>query len=194
MTTDDINLRRECLLSTGATAEFPQLIEAALAPACLQALADHHFTHLTLQCGHALPTYQAWVARGAPAPPSLTVRAFDFNRASLTADMQRCQAVAGRVTQGLVICHAGAGTILECLRLQLLVIVVPNATLLDNHQVELAREVQRLGHATMADPAGLADAIRSACRSGDQTREIIPIGARCNFAQIIDEVVGYEDV
>ncbi len=41
----------------------------------------------------------------------------------------------------------GAGTALDALRLDLPIIMVPNPALLDNHQAELAEELQRQGYA-----------------------------------------------
>lgn len=46
----------------------------------------------------------------------------------------------------LIIAHAGSGTILEALRLGKRLVVVPNGELMDNHQVELARELGGQGY------------------------------------------------
>lgn len=45
---------------------------------------------------------------------------------------------------------AGSGTILDVLRLQKPLIVVPNPTLLDDHQQELASALAGLGHVKAA--------------------------------------------
>ena len=45
----------------------------------------------------------------------------------------------------------GAGTILDGMRLSVPLIVVPNDSLLDNHQDELAEELESQGYATRSD-------------------------------------------
>jgi beta-1,4-N-acetylglucosaminyltransferase len=45
----------------------------------------------------------------------------------------------------------GSGTILDAMRLGLPLIVVPNPSLLDNHQQELADELERQGYVTKSD-------------------------------------------
>jgi UDP-N-acetylglucosamine transferase subunit ALG13 len=46
----------------------------------------------------------------------------------------------------LVLTGAGSGTILDVLRIGKPLIVIPNPTLLDDHQTELAVSLQELGH------------------------------------------------
>ena len=46
----------------------------------------------------------------------------------------------------VVLISEGSGTILEVLRLEVPLIVVPNPELLDNHQVELAEELAAQGY------------------------------------------------
>ena len=51
----------------------------------------------------------------------------------------------------LLTVYTGAGTILDGMRLGLALVVVPNAGLLDNHQDELAEELELQGYATRSD-------------------------------------------
>ena len=43
--------------------------------------------------------------------------------------------------------HEGSGSVLDALRLAVPLVVVPNPSLLDNHQEELAEEMARQGYA-----------------------------------------------
>jgi beta-1,4-N-acetylglucosaminyltransferase len=47
---------------------------------------------------------------------------------------------------GLVICHAGVGTVMETLRMKKKVIVVVNPSLMDNHQLEVAAALEEDEH------------------------------------------------
>tara|TARA_R110002060_G_scaffold9744_2_gene14660 strand:+ start:1010 stop:1171 length:162 start_codon:yes stop_codon:yes gene_type:complete len=51
----------------------------------------------------------------------------------------------------LTIFTVGAGTILDAMRLAVPLVVVPNSSLLDNHQEELAAELEAQGYATKAN-------------------------------------------
>ncbi|POS85304.1 hypothetical protein EPUL_003000 [Erysiphe pulchra] len=179
-------LRRECLVTTGATAVFPELIKSALSHGSLQALVNHKFTHITYQCGESLNIFKQWKPK---VTYDLILNAFDFNQEGLSEEMKRCKARVGISEAGLVICHAGAGTILEALRYGIPMIVVPNDTLMDNHQEELAEELDRQGYATKSTIRGLPEAIQKACTKEPRAWA----GHNASLAPIINDVVGYEE-
>jgi len=60
---------------------------------------------------------------------------------------------------GLVVSHAGAGSILEALRGGVPTIVVVNTALMNNHQAELAGAMSDRGHLALASPASLAEVV-----------------------------------
>ena len=95
---------KECLITIGATAKFPELIEAALSEDCLQKLAGNGFTHLNVQYGDLKDHF----SRLKPADTKgLNIRGFGFNKSGLNAEIRACQAKPGVSEEGLVICHAG---------------------------------------------------------------------------------------
>ncbi|KAI9823198.1 MAG: N-acetylglucosaminyldiphosphodolichol N-acetylglucosaminyltransferase catalytic subunit alg13 [Thelocarpon impressellum] len=49
-------------------------------------------------------------------------------------------------SEGVILSHAGSGSILDGLRLGVPLIVVPNPRLLNDHQVELAEELAAQGY------------------------------------------------
>jgi beta-1,4-N-acetylglucosaminyltransferase len=88
----------------------------------------------------------------------------------------------------LIISHAGAGSCLEALELSKPLIVITNDCLMDNHQVEIAKQLYKLEHLYYSNCKGLLELIKIMDLSklkpfpGDKSK---------NIASIIDEVMGY---
>jgi beta-1,4-N-acetylglucosaminyltransferase len=131
-----------CFVTTGATAPFTALIESVLTPPSLDALLSNGFTHLLVQYGSAKDVFtKASSTARSHVLDKLIIDGIDFNPDGLQAQLGLVQQ-----SKGLVISHAGSGSILEALRYQVPLIVVPNTGLLDNHQVELADAMERSGY------------------------------------------------
>lgn len=96
-------MTKECLITTGATAKFTGLIQAALSPECLQAFADNGFTRLNFQCGNSFPDFEDLKPKDTRG---LEINAFGFNKHGLLKEMKACQEMNG-IEKGLIICHAG---------------------------------------------------------------------------------------
>ena len=100
------------------------------------------FTHLLVQYGSAKEIYtQASTAARSHAQDRMIIDGIDFNPDGLEAQLRLVQQ-----SKGLTISHAGSGSILEALRYQIPLIVVPNTSLLDNHQEELAVAMEQSGY------------------------------------------------
>lgn len=97
-------IRRECFLTIGATADFPQLLAAAVAEPTLQKLRDLGFTNLTLQVGE-LADY--FLRIKPDDSKGINIRHFAFNKNGLQDEMRKCQAKPGVSEEGVVVCHAG---------------------------------------------------------------------------------------
>ncbi|KAE8445318.1 hypothetical protein EG329_013556 [Mollisiaceae sp. DMI_Dod_QoI] len=184
----EMKTKKVCFVTTGATAEFRELIQAVLSPDCLRALKDEGFTTMNFQCGDTLKDFPSLMPHNILG---MELNAFAFKKDGLNRDMRECQALEGQREQGLIILHAGAGTVMDAMRLGLSMVVVPNTSLLDNHQDELALELDAQNYATRSDIPGLANAIRLACLK--QARPWAP--QKTVLKKIVDETVGYnEDV
>ena len=107
---------------TVGTTKFDQLVNAVTSKIALEWMECNGFSSLTIQHG-----------RGAKPEilthsSSIKIQSYDF-RPSLKEDMEHAD---------LILSHAGAGTVMECLRMNKKLVVVINTALMDNHQMELA--------------------------------------------------------
>ncbi|KAG8929767.1 N-acetylglucosaminyldiphosphodolichol N-acetylglucosaminyltransferase catalytic subunit alg13 [Tulasnella sp. 417] len=132
---------KRAFVTVGST-KFDALIQQVLADATLQKLRENGFTDLVIQAGNSvLPVgwnLTAEEVRGDIGGLSVTVWKF---KASLSDEIECAD---------LVVSHAGSGTILDTLRAGKRLIVVPNNTLLDDHQTELAKALHERGHLVAA--------------------------------------------
>ncbi|OHE95303.1 glycosyltransferase family 28 domain-containing protein [Colletotrichum orchidophilum] len=164
-------LERHCLVTVGATARFTQLLTEVLSAAFLDFIAESRYTHLTLQCGKDYADF----SRQMLPPllnryPGIEITAFDFVD-DLTTEMVKCRAQPGVREAGVVICHAGTGTILDGMRVSVPLVVVPNPTLKDNHQVELAEEIQRQGYGIWGRLGDISWALEQLALQLDKTEQ-----------------------
>ncbi|KAI0472599.1 glycosyltransferase family 28 C-terminal domain-containing protein [Xylariaceae sp. FL0804] len=156
---------RTALVTIGATAGFRELLDEVASAAFRRALADRGYTDLLVQCGPDETYFGAAVAAAATTgreqgqeEERLRVDAFAY-----TDDMEACMrrtARSGSVADcGVIICHAGSGTVLSALDYDTKVITVPNPTLMDNHQAELAEELEEQGYVVHGKLGKLVEAI-----------------------------------
>ena len=144
--------RKVCFVTTGATAPFTGLIESVLESSTINELQRQGYTYLLVQFGTAKDVYEngVKVARTRMhqkvATPDIAIDGIDFSHDGLEEQFQLVQQ-----SKGLVISHAGSGTILAALRYQIPLIVVPNTALLDNHQEELAVAMENSNYLIRGD-------------------------------------------
>uniref|UniRef100_A0A8C3L2B4 UDP-N-acetylglucosamine transferase subunit ALG13 n=1 Tax=Chrysolophus pictus TaxID=9089 RepID=A0A8C3L2B4_CHRPC len=124
------------------------------------------------------------IGRGAlqPAPqrgPAFVREVFRFKE-SLAEDLRSAD---------LVISHAGAGSCLETLEEGKPLLVVINEKLMDNHQLELARQLHKDGHVLYCNCSTLVETLQSMDLS---TLKPFPPGQPEKFALFLDKVAGFE--
>ncbi|XP_077164941.1 UDP-N-acetylglucosamine transferase subunit ALG13 [Paroedura picta] len=156
---------------TVGTTSFDDLIAALTDTEAPQVLQDLGYSRLVLQIG-----------RGTVVPVSVSTPVFIQEvyryKSSLVKDIQEAD---------LVISHAGAGSCLEVLEAQKPLLVVVNDKLMDNHQLELARQLHRDGHLFYCTCRTLLQTLQSMDLS---TLKPFPPGKPEKFAEFLDKVVG----
>ncbi|KIY52469.1 hypothetical protein FISHEDRAFT_35130 [Fistulina hepatica ATCC 64428] len=177
-------------VTVGST-KFDALITVVSSPIFHEVLQELGYTHLHVQHGTSIP-------QEIPEPSSLSNVSYYAYKPSLQEEYELAD---------LVISHAGSGTILSVLRLEpsTPLIVVPNLTLADDHQRELADALADMGYLIAVNVESqndshnadnlarrllnsLIDAVRSL-----QSQELkqFPQLEGSRFARILDEEMGF---
>ncbi|CAE6516889.1 unnamed protein product [Rhizoctonia solani] len=179
-----MSTKPKCVFVTVGSTKFDDLAHVILSPAVLDVLRDRQFHRLVFQCGNS-------EVKGCIQGPTM-VDEWNWKDEARDIDISvwRFSPELGEQFQeaDLVISHAGSGTILEVLRLPKPLIVVPNETLLDNHQVELADALGELGHLFSATPRTLAKTIAT---YDESTLKPFPQFDGSKFSAIMDEEMGF---
>ncbi|KAJ5569966.1 family 28 glycosyltransferase [Penicillium hispanicum] len=143
-----------CFVTVGATASFEKLLQVVFDESFFRVLASYQYTHLAVQFGvGGQAIWDEFITSnplGSEGLHGIVAYAFDFKP---SLDIYYGLAMWNPLRDqelGLVISHAGTGSILEAIRSGLPLIVVPNPDLADNHQEELALQMQRAEYALMA--------------------------------------------
>ncbi|KAJ5898920.1 UDP-N-acetylglucosamine transferase subunit alg13 [Penicillium taxi] len=142
---------RTCFVTVGASASFKPLLRYVLSEPFFRQLVLSDFTHLIVQYGHDGESLWEQFLNDNPTDSEtlhgLALGGFDF-KPSLAPYMELVTADDEQHRKlGIVISHAGTGTILDALHFGLNMIIVPNNNLADNHQEELAMMLYRIGYA-----------------------------------------------
>jgi beta-1,4-N-acetylglucosaminyltransferase len=140
------NASRKVFVTVGTTL-FEGLVKAVTTEEAMQWMVSNGYTHLVIQYGKgrrpSISSYAGLLHAGV-----MSVECYGF-KPSLELDMKDAD---------LIISHAGAGTVMECVRLKRRMVVVINTILMDNHQTELAEAMAERGHVhVVQDPKALAN-------------------------------------
>ncbi|XP_041111995.1 UDP-N-acetylglucosamine transferase subunit ALG13 homolog isoform X1 [Polyodon spathula] len=158
---------------TVGTTSFDELISCVTSEDVILALRELGYGRLVLQIGRG--TVQ-------PVPYSsaqFTLEVFRY-KDSITEEIR---------TADLVISHAGAGSCLETLGAGTPLLVVVNDQLMNNHQLELARQLHRDGHLYYCTCRTLSDTLKKMDLSA--LNPFLP-GQTEKFAAFLDKAVGLQ--
>jgi beta-1,4-N-acetylglucosaminyltransferase len=127
---------KRAIFVTVGTTRFDLLIEMITQPSALDWMKSNGYTDLIIQYGKG---NEPIIPENTAAP--LKCQTYSF-QSSLEKDMKEAD---------LIISHAGAGTVMEGLRLKKRMVVVINTLLMDNHQTELANAMAKRGHLSVVE-------------------------------------------
>ncbi|KAI0399806.1 glycosyltransferase family 28 C-terminal domain-containing protein [Xylaria palmicola] len=152
---------RTAFVTIGATAGFRSLLQEVVSPKFLATLRSQNFTSLVVQCGPDLGYFEAIRPSHTQKSHGLDITAFSyapdlkehFARASCGNDHN------GNRECGVIISHAGSGSIIEALEFDSKLIAVPNPGLMDNHQLEIADEMESQGFLIHGRLGSVAEAV-----------------------------------
>ncbi|KZT42080.1 glycosyltransferase family 1 protein, partial [Sistotremastrum suecicum HHB10207 ss-3] len=162
-------------VTVGST-HFDALLLSVLSTPSLQSLHQKGYTRLVMQSGNSKIEFQALVKDAAKY--GLETEIYTF-KPTLKEDYDRAD---------MVISHAGSGTILDVLRLHKPMIVVPNTSLLHNHQQELASVLDSQQYLKCATVQNLAALISS---FDPKILQTFPDLDAARFRSIVDEEMGF---
>lgn len=165
-------------VTVGST-RFDALVEATISETVLSTLRDSGYDRLILQRGNSVIESEEFNEENCTIQRyGVGIEIWRF-KPSIQAECEQAD---------LVISHAGSGTILDVLRLGKPLIVVPNPTLLDNHQEELASALQILGHLKATSIQDLASTIASF-----EPCNLVPFPPfdGTKFSKLVDEEMGF---
>ncbi|PAA52438.1 hypothetical protein BOX15_Mlig018171g6 [Macrostomum lignano] len=170
------------VFATVGTTSFDALIRRLDSPELHKILCDQLGYHgLVMQIGRGDYEPVAHTARDYPLEGRFSVSYYRF-KPSLAADI---------AAAGLVISHAGAGSVLESLNAGKRLLVVVNDDLMHNHQTELAHRVARDGHLDTTVCVDLEDALKRLTPVSQL--KPFPRGEPEKFAKFLDSVMGFGD-
>ncbi|KAI6853006.1 hypothetical protein KC343_g10540 [Hortaea werneckii] len=192
---------KTCFVTIGATASFAALIRSALSSDTLSALSKLGYTDLVVQYGQdGKELFDSAMQQVKTAGGSnVNVTGFDLDKAGLGKYMRQAKGGGSRGGQeGVVVSHAGSGTILDALRIAVPIIVVPNPDLLDNHQVELAEALAEQDYVVHGKLEQLPKALQDAEQLRQRQKAWPPVNAGVQreakgLKGILDEEMGYLD-
>ncbi|KIR54095.1 UDP-N-acetylglucosamine transferase subunit ALG13 [Cryptococcus gattii Ru294] len=93
-----------------------------------------------------------------------------------------------------VISHAGSGSILSVLRQSppIPLLIVPNRSLMDDHQSELAHELYKDGYVMVASVEDLEDKVQPFLKIWPSQAKLFPQMRKEVFRGVVDDLMGYD--
>ncbi len=161
--------KQSTVLVTVGTTRFDALTRAADSLSLVRLLASHGYDRLVIQIGSSETFFPSELlgdgaslgimgnGPGKQGDGTITRAPFDGFQVTCFRYAPTLKDIMDEA--GLVISHAGAGSIFEALRARKRLIAVPNRDLMDNHQADLCGHLKSSGYIEVADVDGLEEAV-----------------------------------
>jgi len=194
---------KTCLVTIGATASFDSLVAAALKPTFLKALARAGYSRLIVQYGLTGTAFFNSKLRDTEkvcgkldgyGDLNLAVEGFEFKKGDFREFLKSVVGV-----EGIFVAHAGSGSLIDGMSVGVPTVLVPNTSLLDNHQEELAVKSEEAGYCIRGDINNLANAVEAVemirkngyRKQGSETRTTT--AGSTSLQRILDQEMGFLD-
>jgi beta-1,4-N-acetylglucosaminyltransferase len=140
---------KRAFVTVGST-RFPGLIKAVLTDECIRVLVELGYSELRVQYGSDISLFREG---GQPRSGGISLTGFDYSP-SIDKEMREADLVISHAGTKLSVkvLITGSGSILEVLHLGKLLVAVPNSSLMDNHQAELAKALSDEGYLLQSWP------------------------------------------
>ncbi|KAI0911268.1 hypothetical protein F4823DRAFT_314091 [Ustulina deusta] len=156
-------LTRTAFVTIGATAGFRSLLQEVVSPKFLATLESLNFTDLVVQCGPDLEYFETIRPNHSHKSHGVNITAFsyapDLNKYFTLASRGDDGNNKGKRDCGVIISHAGSGSIIGALEFDSKLVAVPNPELMDNHQLEIAEEMESQGFLIHGTLGSVAEAV-----------------------------------
>lgn len=175
---------------TVGTTKFPKLIDTVTTKDVLETLIALNYNFVQIQTGkdfssvHIDPeiTFTSKIIKDSDSTTltfadKITLK-YDQYFENFEKEIENCD---------LVISHAGAGTCLEVLYKRKPLIVVINEDLMDNHQIELADELEKNGYLFYCTCNSLKDALKKDFAQ----LKVYPKSKDFVFSNFVDKCMGF---
>lgn len=174
--------RERNVFVTVGTTRFDKLVQAVTSTTGLEWMTSNGYNSLTVQYGTGEKVEPDSAFVSSDGRRTLKIKAYGF-QPSLDEDMRKAD---------LIISHAGAGTVMEVLRLRKKLIVVINTDLMNNHQTELAEAMAGRDHLFMVPNPEVLLSDMTIWNSFVNFRPIPhQAGNENDFVNVLDDALGF---
>ncbi|KAI0811475.1 hypothetical protein GGR55DRAFT_643286 [Xylaria sp. FL0064] len=154
---------RTAFVTIGATAGFRSLLQEVVSSKFLKTLRSLNYTDLVVQCGPDLEYFESIKPNDNQDSYGVKITAFsyapDLNKYFTQASRSNGDDNNGKRDCGVIISHAGSGSIIGALEFDSKLVAVPNPELMDNHQLEIAEEMESQGFLVHGTIGSVAEAV-----------------------------------